>query len=337
MKKVLKQKKYRIAAVLLMFASLLFTMCITITGVIQPESATVGETINIKVDANLVGSADLDWIGGSDTQNLVLGFLAPISWDVEGTSVVTYTTSAGNGTMSLMPLDELAPNSDAGLTWADDMKDQLGIGQNYGLVKWVVYKSDEQLSVSVGETITGQVDITVTVGPDNLITQLGYVLANTAYGVDVADGWFGLMFTDCMEVTGGSNATKNLCGPIPSSVTYKPDQFTYNDVLNINFDAKKGEEGNPTALLDADQVYLCARALIDGETIVVCQSNNSTEFRNLGNNLWEITIWPQQFFNTQPGQEISEIYINVTNEAGDIVVRDPETGEDFVIVPDCPN
>jgi len=89
--------------------------------------------------------------------------------------------------------------------------------------------------------------------------------------------------------------------------------------------------------LDANEVYLCARALIDGETIVVCQSNNSTEFRNLGNNLWEITIWPQQFFNTQPGQEISEIYINVTNEAGDIVVRDPETGEDFIIVPDCPN
>ena len=335
MKKLFKPRKYRIIAILLMFVSLLFTMCITITNVTQPTSATVGETIHITVDANLVGSADLSWIGGSDSQNLVFGFLAPVSWDVVGTGVVTYTTSAGNGTMSLVPLSELAPNSDAGLTWADDMKDQLGIGDNYGQVKWVVYKSNQKLSVSEGETITGQVQLSVKVGPDNLITQLGYVLANTAYGVDVNDGWFGLMFTDCMEVTGGTNATKNLCGPIPSSVTYKPDLFTYDDVISLDFDAKKGTEGNPTPLFDASQVYLCAKAKVNGLTVDVCQINESTKFRNVGSNLWEITIWPRQLFGVLPGQEITDISFTVTNEAGDIVVQDPETGEDFQIVPNC--
>ena len=127
---------------------LLLTMCITITNVFQPTSATIGETMNITIDANLLGE-----IG--DSQNLVFGFLAPAAWDVAGTGVATYTTSVGNGTMSLVPLDEIAPNSDLGLTWADDMKNQLGIGENYGLVKWVVYKSDQQLSVASGETITG--------------------------------------------------------------------------------------------------------------------------------------------------------------------------------------
>ena len=111
--------------------------------------------------------------------------------------------------------------------------------------------------------------------------------------------------------------------------------FTYDDVISIDFDAKKGVEGNPTPLLDASQVYLCAKALVNGQTVDVCQSNESTKFRNVGNNLWEITIWPRQLFDASPGQEITDISFTVTNEASDIVVQDPETGEDFQIVPNC--
>ena len=321
-------KKKIIARGLMFSMFLLLTMCITITNVSQPTSATTGETINITIDANLLGE-----IG--DSQNLVFGFLAPAAWDVAGTGVATYTTSVGNGTMSLVPLDEIAPNSDLGLTWADDMKNQLGIGENYGLVKWVVYKSEQQLSVASDETITGQVQFSVTVGSDNIKTQLGYALANTAYGVDTADGWHDVFFTDCMEVTGGTNALINLCGPIPNSITYSPEVFTFGDILSIRFDATRGPGGNPTVLLDVDQVYLCASAIIDGDVVDVCQINDLTKFRNIGDNLWEITIWPQQFFNSQPSQDITNISFNITNVSGDIEVKDPGTGVDFQVIENC--
>ena len=107
------------------------------------------------------------------------------------------------------------------------------------------------------------------------------------------------------------------------------------DILNIRFDATRGPGGNPTELLDVDQVYLCASAIIDGDVVDVCQINDLTKFRNIGDNLWEITIWPQQFFNFQQGQEITNISFNITNVSGDIEVKDPETGEDFQVIVNC--
>src|SRR5690606_37781830 len=102
-------KKQRIVKVLLMFTLLIFTMCVTITNVTQPATATVDQQIDITIDLNL--NPEL-----ADDEFLVFGFLAPTSWDVEGTATATYTSSLGDGTMTLVPLDEPAPNSTLGLT-----------------------------------------------------------------------------------------------------------------------------------------------------------------------------------------------------------------------------
>ncbi|AUP80641.1 DUF4961 domain-containing protein [Flavivirga eckloniae] len=326
MKKLLKGIKSSLLVRGLLFSTfLLFTMCITIVDITQPTSATVGEEIDITVDLKLNPIAD-------DTHYLMFGFLAPKSWDVEGTAVVTYISSVGNGTMSLAPADEKAPLADTNPgpnNWVNEMTEIIGIGENYGEVKWVVYKSDVTLNSINGVEITGQVQLKVKVGPENLVTQLGYVAANTGYGI--RDTKHAAKFTDCMEVTGGTNPRKDLCGEIPNPVTYQPESFSFEDIVKINFDAAKGGG----ALVGTDQVYLCISAKVEGNTVDICDKSDAVKMNSLGGNLWDITIWPRGLFNVPKGSSISEISYSFKNEAGNIVVQDPNTTEDFILEENC--
>lgn len=229
---LLTLKKQRIVKILLMFTFLIFTMCVTITDVAQPSTATVDQQIAITVELTM--NPDIE-----DDEFLIFGFLAPLSWNVEGTGVATYTTSLGNGTMSLVPLDELAPNSAGGLTWANEMEAELGIGANSGSVKWVVYKSDVELTVVDDDVdVTGQIQFSVAVGSDNVITQLGYAVTLSNYGVKVSNAYHDVAFTSCMEVSGGANATIDLCSDlgvdeqISSVVRFYPNPF--NNMLTVD-------------------------------------------------------------------------------------------------------
>src|SRR5690606_29223576 len=123
MKKFLKINRVkRIWAVTLPVLFLFLTMCITILNVSQPSSATVGEEINITIDVEVAAAENA-------AHNIIFGVLVPESWDIRSNAVATYTSENGNGTF------RLATSSDP--NYSDQMADLAGIGENYGLVKWV--------------------------------------------------------------------------------------------------------------------------------------------------------------------------------------------------------
>lgn len=97
----------------------LLAMCIKIVSIDQPATATIGEEIDITLNIDMTPETD-------DTQHLIFGFLAPESWDVEGTASVSYTSSAGSGSMSLVDDAEIATNSPTGLNWVNEMQEVLG-------------------------------------------------------------------------------------------------------------------------------------------------------------------------------------------------------------------
>ncbi len=324
MKKIFRQiKRRKIAMALLFFAFFLFTMCITILEINQPTSAEVGERITITLDLKVAPSTD-------DEQHLILGFLAPVSWSVADNATVTYTSSAGNGTMSLAPDDEQATNTTEMLNWKDEMTAVFGLGENYGKVKWIAFKSDTKLTATKDVEITGHVQLEVTVGSRNLKTQLGYVLANTGYGV--RDTYHDAQFTDCMEITGGTNSMDDLCGSAPSSVIFQPETFALEDIIKINFNA----DGSDTSLVGVDQVYLCLSANIEGRTVNMCDtSNENLKMNKMEANLWSITIWPKGLFNVSNVGDMSDVSFSFQNEAGDIMVKDPNSGSDFLLEQNC--
>ncbi|HUH47622.1 MAG TPA: DUF4961 domain-containing protein [Arenibacter sp.] len=321
MKNFFKTKRVkRIGAISLPVLFLLFTMCITILNVSQPTSATIGEEISITIDVD-VASAE------NASHNIIFGVLVPESWDIKSSAVATYTSENGNGTF------RLATSSDP--DYSNQMADLVGIGENYGLVKWVTFISDDVISGAENVGFTGQVQLTLKVGPDNVKTQMGYVVATSGYGI--SSGNIGIYFTPCMEVSGGDNPLIDLCGPLPFPVTVQPKEYTFDDIIHIQFNATKGSEGNPTALVDANQVFLCGSVIVAGETITVCDNNAASTMRKMGENTWEVSIWARSFFGLSADAEISNLFFSFTNEAGDIVVGNPDTGGDFELIPNCSN
>ncbi|RIA08603.1 uncharacterized protein DUF4961 [Flavobacteriaceae bacterium MAR_2010_72] len=313
MKKLFQKiNKKRAYAILLPFMFLALTMCITITGVNQPSTATIGETINITIDVSVSPAENASY-------NIVFGFLAPISWDVPSSAVVTYTSDNGDGTMSL------APNN----TWSDAMKAQAGIGSNYGEVQWIAFVSDAPITGTNGAAFTGQVQLTVDVGQENVKTQLGYITASSGWGISA--GNYGLRFTPCIEVSGGTNTLMDLCGPRPFPVTIEPENFAYNDIITITYDATKGDN----SLLDMSSVYLCATATVNGVATQNCDKLPANSMRSIGDNLWEISIWPQGFFNLTTSDGIEDITFNFQNVAGDIIINNIDTGNDFQLTQNC--
>lgn len=326
MKNIFNQiKKKRVFSILLCFSFFLLMMCMTITSVVQQSSATVGEQMNITVNVKV---QPID----SDGYKLVFGFLAPISWEAEENATATFTSPVGNGTMRLATNADLATNST--LPWSDEIESVAGIGENYGLVKWVVFLSEVPLFVENGVTVNGQINLTVTTGQENLTTQMGYIVANTGYGIGNDFGGnpaYNVNFTPCLEVTGGTNTPINLCGPAPYPIVVKPTTRTLKDIIKINFDAAKGD----TSLYDATQVYFCGMALVNGIEVTNCGTNSLNTMENVGNNLWEITFWPNTFFGAAPSDLITNMTFTFRNAEGDIIIQDPDTLEDFMLIENC--
>lgn len=314
----IKRILFRPKALFLLF--LLLSMCITITNVNQPSSMEVGERMDVTIDVDVAPAEDASY-------NIVFGVLVPEAWDIASNAVVSYTSDNGNGTM------RLANESDP--DYASAIYDLAGIGENYGLVEWVVFISDETVSGTNGVNFSGQIQLSMDVGTENMKTQLGYIVGTSGYGI--TQGETDIWFTPCMEVTGGSNPVIDLCGPLPFPVTFQPAEYTYEDIIHIRFDATKGPEGVPTSLAGATDVYLCAKAIVDGEQVVVCGGSDRTKMRVTGDDQWEISIWPRQLFEVGPNQEISDITFSFTNGNGDVEVKDPDTGEDFQLIANCTN
>ncbi|MDN3493538.1 DUF4961 domain-containing protein [Winogradskyella bathintestinalis] len=318
-------KRRRVLRVLLLFAFLIFTMCMTITGVIQPHSATVGEEISVTVNVRIQPQESTGY-------NFIFGVLAPVSWNVEENATVTYSSPVGNGTLRLATDADIATNSM--LTWSEEIESVVGIGENYGLVKWTVFISESPVNVEDGVTVDGQVSLALTVGQENINTQMGYLVANSGYGIGLDFGdapAYNVNFTPCIEISGADNNLINLCGPAPYPVVVKPNVRTLKDIIKINFDAAKGD----TSLFDVEQVYFCGTALVDGVEVSNCGVNNANIMDNIGGNLWEITFWPNSFFGADPNSVISDMTYTFQNEVGDIIIQDPDTLEDFILIENC--
>lgn len=307
----------RLKVILLPLLFLILTYCITISSVMQPSYATVGETIEVSINVDVVPAE-------TSSYNVILGVLIPEEWDPSKINA-TYTSDNGSGTFS--------PASDG--TYANQMMDLVGIGENYGKVKWVALVSDGLVSGTENDSFSGQIKLALTVGDNNLKTQLGYIVGTSGYGI--TDGNIGINFPDCFEVMGGDNPIIDLCGPLPFPVVLAPAEHNYNDIIKISFDATKGFQGDPTALMGVDQVFLCGTVTANEETVVMCDQSEVTLMNNVGTDKWEIAIWPKQFFNLSLDADITAVSFTFTDANGDNVVVNPDSGEAFQIIPNCTN
>ena len=297
--------------------------CLTIVKVHQPATATVGEKITVTIDAEVTGDA------GS---TLIFGFCAPRSWSAAKNTQVSFVSTIGNSTMTLIG-DEVVDVENK-KPWASQIADRVGFGGNYGEVEWIVFKADNQYTPPSGtdenSPVTGTITLETLVGESNIITQLGYFLGEADWGYLNDDGNSTFFFEQkCIEIHGAPGQAQDLCGPAPRRLIGL-DTYTFNDLLTITFDAQEDQ----TALIGADQVYLCSRAVSTEGEKAVCGASKKTQMKQISPDLWQISIWPPSYYQISDAEEISELLINFQDESGAVIVRSvSET--DFQVLPKC--
>jgi len=284
----------------------LMAQCFTIVSVDQPTTATAGSTINVTLQAEIVPAFDLT------DMRLVTAVLVPKSWSAGANTTITFTSNKGNGTMSLIPSNVTAPSS--ANTWPQEIRTRVGIGGNLiDEVEWVAFWSDQTYNVTANESITGTVTINMKVGPQNTISQVGYLIGESTIDLTSTNN-YSTYFPDCFKVTDGAGVTIDFCNP--QIATVAPIKSLDNDIITMNFDASVG----PTALSGKDKVYLCATGYVDGTPIALCDRSAGSAMVNGGGDTWSLNLWPRRYFNLAEGQTLERIEYSFTDETGAIVV-----------------
>jgi len=309
------------------YASLLLILvlpaCLDIVKVIQPSTAMVGEEITLTLDVEITGNSG---------DQLVMGFLAPRAWSPSENTTASFTSSIGNSSMSLMPEGEVDAENER--PWVEQVKERVGIGQNYGDVEWVMFKADTKIIPPDGtdenNPVTGTLTIKTRAGDNNMITQFGYFLGDALWGYLEDDGNSTFFFgNECIEIVGASGQAQNLCGPAPRKLV-DLETFTLDDLLTISFDAQE----DATPLIGANKVYYCSKVTHSFGEKEVCEQSQKTEMKRVGGDLWELTIWPRSFYELSEETTITEILANFQDESGNTIVRDV-SGNDFQIIAKC--
>ena len=124
-----------------------------------------------------------------------------------------------------------------------------------------------------------------------------------------------------------SGQAQNLCGPAPRQLV-DLTTYTFDDLLTITFDAQEDD----TELIGSSQVYFCSSASYDGGSFDICDSDKGTPMRQIGPDLWQLTIWPPDYYGAED-VEITEILCTFRDDNGTIVT-DPN-GANFQILAKC--
>ncbi len=302
---------------------LLLSSCFEIVQVNQPNSAQVGEEITVTIQAEVTGK---------DGSLLIFGFCAPRAWQAYAHTTVSFESSIGSSTMSLIDPEEV--DAENKKPWAEQIADRVGFGGNYGEMEWLVFKADGEFTppdgTSMDSPVTGTITLKTRVGASNLITQLGYFLGEGTWGYLNDDSNSTFFFEEtCLEVTGASGQAQDLCGPPPRQLVSLAT-YTFNDLITIIFDAQEDQ----TALVGAEQVFMCSEAIYAGGTARICEQSQKTEMKLVGPDIWQLTIWPPKFYAVADGHMISELLVNFQDANGGTIVRNV-SGNDFQILTKC--
>lgn len=307
---------------------LLLAGCVFLEGVDQPTNARPGEDMTITMHTR-IDVAD----GGRSNTRLIIGFLAPKSWQATTNSSITYTTTSyGNGKMVPVPSSVEVSN---GQTWPVTLKNRFGMGGNFMTdeLEWVVFWTEQTYNVPQGVKENIDVAITIKPGPDNVQFKTGYFVGTSSEGLsDVfgSNNVYKCQFKDCFTVTNEQGDLIDFCNPQIAAVT--PGMATEDDLLTVSFDPDVVQ----TALSGAESIYLCARGYSNGGKVYeACIQTDQSKLKPYTGKKSAITFWPRAYFDMQEGETLAKIEYFFTDASGTVKVGFSNTANPFVYTFKC--
>lgn len=314
----LKRKHIISGAAVVAIAAAVFS-CMNYTSVVLPDNPQANSTINIKANLEV-------HMKTSASGQFIVAMLVPNSWDVAGTGDITYSTSGihdRDASMNdvtgakMVPVEssDLEPNTN--VDWATACMAQYGNGGNYGVVKWVCFKSVDSYNMPDQDYIVNvALDIKFKTGPENIKFNFGMGASNTQHGFSDSGDWGYWSMRNAqfyeMDVTGGTGSYDYTTPPL---VSLSPMTFSYEDILHVSFSSSIS--GVNTALKGEGQVYLKGKVVLDnGQELTFDKvSEDNLMYRNSDNG-YDIYIYPRSFFNVPTGRKMTDMYFWFTNADG---------------------
>ncbi len=305
------RKKASSFAILMLLC--LLAGCITIDEVDQPSTAQPGQTITISVKMQIQQTKD------NPKDRIYFGFLAPRDWHATANTTVTYTSDRGDGKMSLVSPDTLAMRGNT--AWPALLHGRFGIGVNVLKdMEWITFQTDATFpAANGGPIVKGTIKVVTKTGMRNEIVRLGYY----ATAEDVIDPIDNPFYTKDLHIIGGKGQMIDFSHP--QTATIVPIACVDNDYLTITFDGN----ARPTNLTDASAIYIQATAYTkDKQAIKISDATPATRLAPIGNNKWQIQIWPRAFFQLKDDQSLTRMEYSFVDKTGKKAVYD-QSGAPF--------
>jgi hypothetical protein len=302
---VIKRRDLKIG---LLFLSMLIlcSRCIYIDDLIQPQTSDAGKIITITLKIRMHPLQEID------NAHIIIGILAPSSWNATANTTMTYESSKGNGTLVKIP-DNIF-TTDGRTTWPVEIMDKVGIGPNeLNDLEWTTFWTKETYSIASNDPdINGTVQIKTKVGKENSIFKLGYFAGNTINGC--GGSTYTIKYKD-FKVIGANTPIIDYCTQLVSSIV--PLHCDENDIITITFDGN----AKLTKLSDAHALFFSAKGFTyDGDVYEKSDKTLSSKFAPIGNNKWRLQISPRRFFKIKNNQSLKKIEYYYTDITGRIVV-----------------
>lgn len=326
---IIKNRKSTVAIVALMAAAAVVFSCITFESVIWPTDPKANTTIDINVKIKFVPETERNG-------HFILAFLVPKSWNVSQTVQASYSATdvqSGGKVINITDEQMLLANDyiepTTMLPYNTAMLSKYEVLGNTGPVEWIVLRGTTYLNTVGGDAATNtvaNVKISLRTGSTNIkfFTAFATCLSDNGFNTEHG-GEFVISDTQIVRVTGGSGNDDFTVLKLVSTV---PETFRYGDIVSIHFVSQI--ETTETVLKGENNVYLCAKAILDdGSEMVVEEKTDATLMEKLGDLKYRKYIYPKQFFNVPSGKNIVNMYTWFSNKDGSKVVKE---GDGYEVV-----
>jgi hypothetical protein len=324
-------RKWFIGNVVVIVLAVFAITCVFINEVEYEPTVDAGQIAEFKV------TVFLDVIEARNDARLVVGFLAPKSWNAAQNMTATFTDTEETGvqTMSIIPAG-ISPSQAPGQSWSAAIRGRAGIGENVlDDMEWITFWTDKTYSVTNGQDIYVYVTIKAKTGPENLSFKPTIFVNETADGMTTNQDFYKIYKGDCFAVINGTGDVIDFCELHFNSV--QPLTATKDDFITLGFQGDVGT--NDLVEAGVDKVFLSSTAYVRGSGRQIEVRDNTaaqqmTKQFQYGNS-YAITLWPASYYTLAEGEELEKIEYSFTNEDGSIEVVDENAGADFVYTFKC--
>ena len=318
--------KYLIAFAVLIVVVL---SCITITNFSHPESAPVNSNVNVAID-----------IQGSPLEDraakVIVAMLVPLNWNTDNIMVTYSSQDLAGGPYVNMPMRKTTTadiEPTGSVDWVSSLTSKFGKKGNYEPVQWVAFIGERELTWNNKVQFTGTVNIKFKTGSENIKVNLAYFISNS-YGGIYPNATNYILRQFLFQTTGGDNPLIDYT--IPDICSVGPEDYTFKDILRLNYNATVQVDDKDSPLKGADEVFFIAKATYDNGTksVEVSETSAKTLMHKEDKDRWFIYFYPLDHFSLPANTKIDNISYYLTNRDKNIAVRLPN-GNDFGITENC--